>query len=435
MAVTFSSGFGPCANDPAVYDLTAFGGNPTLERTGITAGNPGWMKYAGVAVTIFTIDDSEVAGPTDGSYFVWDIFYFYGRAVPSGTGTPNSTYKGVWKCDVRYLGTHVPINASTALIELRMINAGGTHKFQLVETDVEEGNTITVLATSGEYISETIRTIVIRWDYANKKIAVFIDGTDMTSGGATLILTGLSSGTPQYFTVITGAVRYKWMETAVSSHAIDGYWSSWGRLFSSTSSDLDPTTQYPEVHGHAPGGNGTYNDWRKDDLALGTASYTEWDDLASNGTNDGETTWNRIGQEVGRQTSIITYQTYTNTIKGAMQFVICEETGGSKSIPWTMLTRYLTTDKESAAMATLPTSFTTVIYTWANMPTGAWSNINSLEVGARRTANGDLTNLKVTAIWLEGMALGTTIKAPAAPPPRLPKPILVKQAVNRAGTY
>src|SRR3990167_1956609 len=421
MALSYHFGCGFCSDDPMTYTLDT---NFTLERTCVSAANAGWLKHSGTSLATafipFSVSDVSVPAYDTASY-VWDTFYYYGRNVSSGAGTPNTTYKGVWYHPFLY-----PVGTSGgnyfARAHLRFINDGTNHRFELVEIDTDAAGT-TSLGRSAAYAGSVARTITTRIDYTNAIIKVFVDRTLEITG--TLVMPSHTGTTwyPFEYGIGDDANRRSFY-IAPSSESVDGYWSSLGRFSSTTAGDFVESGTagfFPEVLGHSPNSDTgiTYDQyWSESSSTPGAASYTQWDDLTSSGVNDGTTTWNGIGTAGGTQTSKISSQTYSNTVRGAQTYQIYGASHSNKgNLVHSALIRFSGTNKTINLSGPPGTAFDGYSSDLNSLPGGAaWTNLNSIEYGNTRAFGTAQTNLQITAIWLEGFALGTTVKKPANPP-------------------
>ncbi len=350
----------------------------TPERTGVSADDHGWVKAAWNAASLNHAFESITSNA-----FGWWLGYFFMRDVLS-----DGEY-----VDVAFFGYLV--GATPTTMSARLYNVSGTYKWRLwnVTADTQIGTD-----SAAQTVGSTL-LVVLRGDTAGNQLDLFVNGSNVKSASQTLtaplvILSGSSSG-------------------AATDAA---YWSAWCNYFSA-SDDLNEA-HYPEMRLLHPDGVGTHSDYQ--DSGGGAADPLEWDDLAASGEPDGDTTWNAGQDATEQETHTLTTHTMSNTIQAVAELLSLRDDQADKGVVHGAIIRVGSADKVlSYGQEDLPETYVVREAVFHTEPsTGTWTQalVDGMEAGHRRDAGTAALNVRVTALGVVVVALGTTNLAPPDPP-------------------
>jgi len=379
MAAIVGAILGPCFRDDALYDTLG-----VTYIAGGSGGSAGWLGYSGTTERAFIVDYADTS---PGGTFDWFFCYFYS----SGLGADGS-YRQVQQIT----DTTVPAGKK---VDLRFSKIAGNLKLELYNVT----DSVSLATSTSNLAAETIYRICWKMDGTNWKI--YVNGTLEI----TLARTTYPNGTTPRLVFRFGAA---------SGNTGSDYWSS-QMWFADSAASIDET-HYPEVRGSTPDGNGNYQEWTSN-------AYTNWDDVTvAGGLNDGDTTYNEAqNANTKRCTSTVEDRTFSNTIYGALFLALMRANTASKNIPIKSMSRRAATDKEvGATITSMPATYASYQYLYTTPASGSWdtTSYNDSEWGLRRDA--DAASVFVTAIAVEGAALGATDTTPATPVVAVGQPMM-----------
>lgn len=349
----------------------------TVVTTGTNPYSCARLRWADAAdITFF---QSPVAGIVANEAYVWIMFWWwYGTAFSAGE------HAGIWCAD------------GVGEVNLRAeYNAGGfTVNLQDGSTVLDTGSTVYSTGASSPHL------FIIRYNTSTRAVDVWIDHA--------LELSGTDSVAPAFRSHRTGR--------AGSGGATGNRdWAQFVQATSPNATDIDPTTMYPEVLFHSPDGNGDTSQFgdQTDCTTSTTGVYTNWDDWAAFAANDGDTTFNcGEGGTTAEEISTLSNATYQNTILGVFfQMYVRQTAGAAKALNHDAIIRQNATSRKAAFTATIPTSYGPELAVFYQSPdASAWDQtiVNALQAGVGRAPTpGADANLNVTALAIEGVAIGT----------------------------
>ncbi len=194
------------------------------------------------------------------------------------------------------------------------------------------------------------------------------------------------------------------------------YFSAWCNYFSA-SDDLDEA-HYPEMRLLHPDATGTYTDYQAS--GGGAAAPGEWDDLASGGDPDDDTTWNAGQDATEKETHNLTTHTMTNPITALATLMLMRQDQSTKSVEHGPMIRVGGSDTIlSYGTEDIGETYVVregVFHTEPSTGTFTQALVDGAQAGHRRVAGSDALNIRVTALAAVVVALGTTDLAPADPP-------------------
>ena len=368
----------PCVTPSPTFYQTGL----TPERTGVSTDDHGWAKYSGTTGAALGPPDIELNEPTSSATVGWTLGYYFTNGQPR-----DGQYEEV----IRHF---VLVGVAKKTFALRLYNVSGTYKFRLwnVDTDAQLGSD-----SSAVTVGQTM-LINIRSDASANTIEAYLDGVSQASGSFTHdnFQGGLSCGVAS-----TGTTRF---------------WSAWCN-YSSSSDDLNEA-HYPEMRLLHPDGVGTHSDYQ--DSGGGAADPLEWDDLAASGEPDGDTTWNAGQDATEQETHTLTTHTMSNTIQAVAELLSLRDDQADKGVVHGAIIRVGSADKVlSYGQEDLPETYVVREAVFHTEPsTGTWTQalVDGMEAGHRRDAGTAALNVRVTALGVVVVALGTTNLAPPDPP-------------------
>lgn len=286
------------------------------------------------------------------------------------------------------------VGVTTTTFAVRLYNVSGTQKFRLWN---KTGDTQVGSDSSAITVGQSM-LVNLRSDVAGNLLDLFVDGSNVLSASQSI------------------AAQVASMSGGAASTGTDRYWSAWC-LYVSGSDDLNET-HYPEMRLIHPDGDGHYTDY-----TVGT--YASWDDLASEGDPDDDTTYLNGTDGFKNETSTLGTHTMSNTIQAIAALFVLRQDQATKSVVHGLIIR------DTIAPADKVVSFGSedigedyvvreaIIHTEPGG--GSWSQgiIDGLDAGHRREPGTAALNIRVTALGVVVVALGTTNLAPADPPPSL----------------
>lgn len=375
MALTTLGVLGPTLNDKPRYVFQS--GAVTFEFTGVTSGEAGWLKHSETGQWRFDFDAQEAGGD---SQISWLYFYYH---------TPRSMSLSSYKAVIapRYTRN----DFSTCIANLQFIRTGaGTLRFQLAE------DTTTARDTGAVFALDTTYYICYKMNITSGAVEVFINGTsDLAYTYANVFAGGFAAS----------------LQSGDSSESVAAWWSSFVTRTDAT--DTEDETLKSECRQHLPTANGTYDDYSSHvNNTNGSADYTYWNEAVQ----DDATTWNQGEDSVTyRQSSQIQARTYSNTVRGLLWLGYLWADFSSKNPPHSALLRQSGTDET----LTLPAANSTSRDMFAAVFSGDYDLDGTpvMEAGHKREPTpGDDANIRITALLVEGGALGATNEAPPDPP-------------------
>ncbi len=347
--------------------------------------------------------NSTVREAETSQVFTWRLGYFFMRDVLAA---------GEW---INVTKVTIGLSTGNAAHSVRLTNVSGTYKWQLWNdtTDTQVGSD-----SAAQTVGSTM-LVNLRTDVAGDNLNLFIDGSSVISA------------TPGTITVaggLGGSVGDS--DDAATSAA---YWSAWC-VYASASDDLNEA-HYPELRLlHPEAGNGTHDGYT-DGVGGGPNSGDgeRWNDLVSEGDPDGDTAYNE-GQDFTRvHTSTMTTHTMTNTIQGVAELILLRQDEAAKTVVHGGIIVVGSTDLVvSFGSEDIGESYVVREAVFHTEPsTGTWTQtlIDGMEGGHRRDAGSEALQLRVTAMGVVVVALGTTDLAPPDPPQSFP-PISPLRAIK-----
>ncbi len=241
--------------------------------------------------------------------------------------------------------------------------------------------------------------VCLRADDSGNLLDLFVDGSSVISASQSIALISI---------IMAG--------TSAGAATTALYWSAWSMYFSA-SDDLDES-HYPEMRLLHPDSLGAYSDYVAS--GGGAAASGEWDDLASEGDPDDDTTWNAGGDGTKKETHNFTTHAMTNTTQGVVVMQLLRQDQSAKTVEHGPMIRSATSDTIlSYGTEDIGETYVVREGVFHTEPsTGTWTQalIDGAQAGHRRVAGSDALNIRVTAMGVVVVALGTTNLAPADPP-------------------
>ncbi len=374
---------------PALALWPGQGAKGTPERTGVATDDHGWQKHSGTGLINLHLGSAVTAEAVTSSVFVWYLFYYFTNGQQS-SGDYEEVLQFGWI-----------VSSSSTVFSVRLYNDSGTQKFRIWNNtaDSQVGSDSAAI-TVGQTMLFNLRA-----DSSGDTLTLFVDGSSVISASQALD-DGASAGTFNAGAASTGTSRY---------------WSA-ACLYASGSDDLNEA-HYPEMRLIHPDGEGNYDDYDDGTSSTkGTADWSFWDDLVAKGDPNGDTDLNS-GQDASNQiqTSTMTTHAMTNTIQAVTEFIVLRQDQASKTVVHGGIIRVGSTDKVvSFGSEDIGEDYLVREAVFHTPPDGgAWdqaNEIDALEAGHRRDAGSEALNIRVTAMAIVVVALGTTNLAPPDPP-------------------
>ena len=382
MALVCAAAFGPTIAEVAGYDHNyptgfTFVTTPALP----TSAAPYWLKHDAAANDVLLWASDDAASQADLSTLTYNWLVCRALYVTAGyTPVVNDLGAGVVTADD--LG--FALQCGTAGTWRIRTSEGVTNHYGA--TNYTPPFTLQILLE----MTTTTKQIWVSLNGATPTLEVNISGTftrpsasDLAAGAR---LNGLGAGK-------TGHVKQ---------------YNGVGAYGSDTQSDAPGLRQ--EAFLHYPDGQvASYDDYTG--VGDTTNKYLNWDDWAAGGVNDGATTRNVGIQAIVKQASTLTGHSYVEpTLLGVRCIDLALTPNAGKNIPNSALVR---TSAGGDVEKALPSPGVDMIpfHAWflgnANAPGGTWnqSTLDDLQAGSHRTAAGDASQLRVTALACEGFAI------------------------------
>ena len=371
-----------CTTPAIVFYPPSF--NP--ERTGVSTDDHGWGKYKQTSgEPLHSIDVSETVSSTA---YGWWLGYYFTNGQPE-----DGQYEEVVRF-VLFLDDGIDANN----IAVRLYNVSGVYKFRLwnATDDAQIGSdSAAVTVRQGMFIN-------VRADSVAETLTLFLDGSSIIS--ASLTMDSIGGG----------------MIGGVASTGTTRFWSAWC-TYTSAADDLNEA-HYPEMRLVHPDATGTYTDYTKN--GGGAADPLEWDDLASEGSPDGDGTWNAGQDATEKETHNLTTHAMTNSIQALVVLHSLRQDQASKTVEHGPMIRVGGSDTIlSYGTEDIGEGYVVREGVFHTEPsTGTWTQVlvDGAQAGHRRVAGSEALNIRVTALGVVVVALGTTNLAPPDPPASFP---------------
>lgn len=375
MALKALNFFGPTINDEEIYNLPSR----------------------------FEIDNTD--DPPFGGFWLRDTSAGggFGATIypPSGAGSIDAVtwFTTYWRWNAMlasgqsgFIFDEIPTNGDSPrdVIRLRAVQAVGGFTLQILAQNLD------VLGSAGTTVFQTSKThfVVLRFD--GQRIKLWVNGSlEITVDPA--------SETPASAAFRTGGAS-----------APGRKWACGAVLTAPSASDFDETTYRTEVRYHGPNEDSSaydqYTGTSCDVLDSGDATYTNWYDWNCGLPHTGDTNFNCAPEgQAWKQSSKIQSRTYDFSVIAALVRTMATTTTYYKTVPHSLLMRHAVTDSIVAVgvlgldLAYLPRQ---AIFDMAPGSV-AWDEdkLNASEIGHARSIGGG-SDIKVTAIGLEGLAVG-----------------------------
>ncbi len=354
----------------------------TPEGTGVSTDDHGWQRgsFTGNKNDRVVIETTGTSGE-----FTWLLGYFFMRDVLSA---------GEFISVVSFV---LLVGATPTSFTARLYNVSGTYKWRLwnVTADTQVGSD-----SAAQTVGSTL-LVNLRIDQDGDQLDLFVGGSNvlsasqsMTTGSATM------SGTTEGGAATDAA-----------------FWSAWCLYVDAT--DTLNEAHYPEMRLIHPDGEGAHADYEIS--GGGAAVYTSWDDLIAEGDPDDDTTWNAGQDATEEETSTFTTHAMTNAITALAVLHKLRQDQASKTVVHGAIISDGTTDKTvSYGSEDIGETYVVREAIFHTPPDGgSWdqtNEIDALEAGHRRDAGSEALNIRVTALGVVVVALGTTNLAPPDPP-------------------
>ena len=317
--------------------------------------------------------------------YVWVMFWWWCPALAAGESA------GIWGP-----GT----DSGGKLNLLAVYNAGGfTVNLRSSTVSNDTGTTAYATGTSSPHL------FIVRYNTSTQACDVWIDHVlelSATTAGST-------DGFVEHWT--------GWNSPGGVDSNVTGNrdWAQFVQATSPNADDIDPTTMYPEVLFMYPDGDGDivqFGDHTDCTAGSTTGSYAHWDDWAAFAANDGDTTNNcGASNATEEEISTLTAPTFANTILGVQHAMLIRQGAAvGKVINHDAIIRENSTSRKVALGATIPVTYTPELTIFHLSPDGSpWDQtiINALQGGVGRAPTSPESDIRITALALEAVAIGT----------------------------
>jgi len=359
-----------------INETNAWGSGITFVTAGTNPYSCGRLRRA--AASDGALFDRPVAGIAANDAYVWVMFWWWCPTLAAGETV------GIWQAD------------ADSDVNLRAFyDAGGfTVTLQDSAATLDTGTTAYASGTSSPHL------FIVRYEIATRAVDVWIDHVAE--------LSGTDGVAPAFRLHRTG-------DNAASNMAGNRDWAQFVQATSPNATDIDPTTMYPEVLFMYPDGDGDivqFGDHTDCTAGSTTGSYAHWDDWAAFAANDGDTTNNcGASNATEEEISTLTAPTFQNTIIGVQHAMLIRQgAAAGKVINHDAIIRENATSRKVALGATIPVTYTPELTIFHLSPDGSpWDQtiINALQGGVGRAPTSPESDIRITALALEAVAIGT----------------------------